>query len=122
MAGKTQRRVEGDVTNFEGLGFGMAIGLIMEATIDITDADWDANNGPYDLGNTNLNFQPQQYVSLQLYLWNNIACPHWLFANALVVEGDNPANVRETMKWSSSFYGNGEFTFPTGTLIRSYWS
>lgn len=105
-----------DTTNFEGGGFGDAIGTILEADISIQDADFDADANPYD---NPPNLRPVQVVEdLKLYL-NDTTSPFWQFLRALVLETPNIARVREAMKLSCKLYGKGSFSFPSGSVVVS---
>lgn len=101
-----------DTTNFEGNGYGEGIGTIIEADIEITEADWDGNANPYD-GPPSPDLQPGNIVEVTLYI-SGTGGPSWSFPTALVLEAPNDADVRGTVKISAKLYGNGEFTYPTG--------
>lgn len=106
-----------DTTNFEGGGYGDAIGSILEADISISDINQDALVNPYDspVSATAMNLVPGNVVSLHLYLWKT-GGPFWEFLNALVVETPETAQVRANMKYAVTLYGKGLFSFPTGTV------
>lgn len=99
-----------DTTSFESGGFGTAIGTIIEADVQITDADWDGNANPFD---NPPNLRPGQTVHLILYL-NDLTGPLWDFPNFLVEEAPCDADVRSTLRVSVNGYGNGQFFYPTG--------
>lgn len=106
-----------DTTNFEGGGFGDAIGGIVEAEISIDDSDWDGQANPYD---NPPNLRPGQVVPVQLYVnapgaAPAVGGPSWSFAQALVLEVPSQARVRESVKLPSiKLYGKGTFSYPGG--------
>lgn len=106
-----------DTTSFEGGGYGDAIGSILEADIEISDVNWDATVNPYDtpVTATALGLVPGQVIAIRLYLWKT-GGPFWEFQNALVVTTPNSAEVRSNMKYSTTLYGKGTFSAPTGSI------
>lgn len=102
-----------DVTNFEGGGYGDAIGTILEADVDIDDADMDATAMPY---NNPPNLIPTTFLENVFLYMAGVASPFWNFPSMLVTDVPNRARVREAMKFSVRLYGKGQFAFPSGVV------
>ncbi len=105
-----------DTSNFEGNGYTDRIAGLKDATITIEfDIDTDAaGTNPWDAAG--YNFTPGTVLAtVKLYL-NDTTGPFWLFTSAIILDFNNPTDVKEALKGTVTMKNKGTITPPTGDI------